>query len=253
MKKKIIISIAVLVALGAGGYLSRNLWLRYTPWGAKAGLPAGPASGRQAANNNSQTIYTCAMHTQIIRHHPGNCPICGMPLVKKVIPAVGQVGRPASADTPPPAAGQGMGNITSVSLDPRERMLANVATSEAREETISQEIDTVGTIAVNEQKIRKISSRYAGRIERQDVNVTGQYVRKGQELFTIYSPEIVATQKEYLIAKASAARLKTSGFPEIASGTEGVLQAARTRMKLWGLTGAQIKRLDKTGHVSNSV
>ena len=64
---------------------------------------------------------------------------------------------------------------------------------------------------------------------------------------------MVTTQKEYLIAKASAARLKSSDFPEIASGSEGVLDAARMRMKLWGLTNAQIHRLDSTGQVNNTV
>ncbi len=151
------------------------------------------------------------------------------------------------------APNTGMGNITSVALDPRERMLADVATSPVREETLSQEMDTVGTIAADERNIRKISARYAGRIEKLDVNVTGQYVRKGQELFTIYSPEIVATEKEYLIARASEERLESSDFKEVASGTAGVLQAARTRMKLWGLTDAQIERLDKTGKVTDSV
>ncbi len=244
MRKKIIVSIAVLLALAAGAYLGRGLW---------AGRPA---SGGAAANKKCETIYTCAMHPQIIRHHPGNCPICGMPLVKKVIPAAGMgnvSGMPGGTGAQPSAAAQGMGNISSVALDPRERMLANVATSEVREETLSQEMDTVGTIAVDEQNIRKIAARYAGRIERLDVNVTGQYVRKGQELFTIYSPEMVATQNEYLIAKASEKRLSSSDFKEVASGTEGVLKAARTRMKLWGLTDAQIARLDKTGQVSDSV
>ncbi len=240
MKKKLIIFVSILAVLAAGAYLGRGLW---------AGRPA---SGRQApANKKSETIYTCAMHPQIIRHHPGKCPICGMPLVKKVIPAAGkpEAGQPAGAGQPAP----GMGNITSVALDPRERMLANVATSPVREETLSQEMDTVGTIAVDERNIRKISARYAGRIEKLDVNVTGQYVRKGQELFTIYSPEIVATQKEYLVAKASEKRLLSSDFKEVASGTKGVLDAARTRMKLWGMTGAQIARLDKTGRVSDSI
>ena len=216
---------------------------------------AGRDGGRRK-NDKCKTVYTCPMHHQIIRDSPGDCPICGMTLVKK------EIGGPAA---PEKRAG-GMGNMSStpgltpqeqalktVTLDPRERMLANVATTEVREESISQEVDTVGKIAVDEQNIRKISSWYAGRIEKLAVNFTGQYVRKGQEIFTIYSPDMVTAQKEYLIAKASEARLKSSGFPEIASGSEGVLDAARTRMKLWGLTDAQIHRLDATGQVNNTV
>ncbi len=252
MKTKIIVLIVILVVLAAGAYLGRGLWAGRPA----AGRPAtgSPASGGAAANKKCETIYTCAMHPQIIRHHPGNCPICGMPLIKKVIPAAGRSEAGRSAAVIANVSGmQGMGNISSVALDPRERMLANVATSPVRKETMSQEMDTVGTIAVDEQGIRKISARYAGRIEKLDVNVTGQYVRKGQELFTIYSPEMVATENEYLIAKASEKRLSSSDFKEVASGTEGVLKAARTRMKLWGMTGAQIARLDRTGRVSDTV
>ena len=197
------------------------------------------------------------MHHQIIRDSPGDCPICGMTLVKKEIRGKGDGEKGSDGVMSNMSSTPGLTPeeqaLKTVTLDPRERMLANVATTEVREESISQEVDTVGKIAVDEQNIRKISSWYAGRIEKLAVNFTGQYVRKGQELFTIYSPEMVATQKEYLIAKASAARLKSSDFPEIASGSEGVLDAARTRMKLWGLTDAQIHRLDATGQVNNTV
>jgi Cu(I)/Ag(I) efflux system membrane fusion protein len=255
MKNKIIVLILFAAVLAAGAYLSRSLWLHYTPWGK-----GGQATHADGQNNaNRKTVYTCPMHHQIIRNSPGDCPICGMTLVKK------EVGGAAAPEAGKPGE-KGMGNMSStpgmtpqeqalktVTLDPRERMLANVATTEAREEPISQEVDTVGKIAVDEKNIRKVSSWYAGRIERLAVNFTGQYVRKGQEIFTIYSPDMVTAQKEYLIAKASAARLKSSGFPDIASGSEGVLDAARTRMKLWGLTGAQIRRLDKTGQVNNTV
>jgi len=253
MKKFKILTLIILFAavFAASAYLSRSFWLHYTPWGT--GGQAVHAVG--AASDQCKTIYTCPMHHQIIRDSPGDCPICGMTLVKK------EVGTSAA-----PAKGMGMKNMPStpgttpaekslktVTLDPRERMLANVATTQAREESISQEVDTVGKIAVDERNIRKISSRYAGRIEKLAVNFTGQYVRKGQEIFSIYSPEMVTTQKEYLIAKATAARLKSSDFQEIASGSEGVLDAARTRMKLWGLTDAQIRKLDVTGQVNNTV
>jgi membrane fusion protein, copper/silver efflux system len=256
MKNKVIVSIILVAAVfAAGAYLSRGLWLHYTPWGK-----GGRATlAKSAKNAQCKTVYTCPMHKQIIRDSPGDCPICGMTLVKK------EIGGGAAPETGKPGE-KGVGNMSSaqkmttgeralktVTLDPRERMLANVATAEVREQSISQEVDTVGKITVDEKNIRKVSSWYAGRIERLTVNFMGQYVRKGQEIFTIYSPDMVTAQKEYLIARASAARLKSSDFPEIASGSEGVLDAARTRMKLWGLTDAQIHRLDKTGQVSNTV
>ena len=139
------------------------------------------------------------MHHQIIRESPGDCPICGMTLVKK---ETGGAAAPEKGETAGTATGTGgMKNMSStpgttpaekslktVTLDPRERMLANVATTQAREESISQDVDTVGKIAVDEKGIRKISSRYAGRIEKLAVNFTGQYVRKGQEIFYHIQP-----------------------------------------------------------------
>ncbi|MGC2425128.1 MAG: efflux RND transporter periplasmic adaptor subunit [Nitrospirota bacterium] len=248
MKNKVIILLILVAAVfTASAYLSRSFWLHYTPWGTReVKLTDG------AKNDKCKTVYTCPMHHQVIRDSPGNCPICGMTLVKKEIPEKG-MGNMSSNMSSTPGLTPEEQALKTVTLDPRERMLANVATTEVREESISQEVDTVGKIAVDEQNIRKISSWYAGRIEKLAVNFTGQYVRKGQELFTIYSPEMVATQKEYLIAKASAARLKSSDFPEVASGSEGVLDAAKTRMKLWGLTDAQIHRLDATGQVNNTI
>jgi membrane fusion protein, copper/silver efflux system len=255
MKKKVIALILFAAILAGGAYLSRSFWLHYMPRskGGQATLAGG------VKNANCKTVYTCPMHHQIIRNSPGVCPICGMTLVKKVgggeaAPEAGKPGEKGMGNmSSTPGLTPGAQALKTVTLDPRERMLANVATTAVREQSISQEVDTVGKIVVDEQNIRKISSWYAGRIERLAVNFTGQYVRKGQEIFTIYSPDMVTAQKEYLIARASAARLKSSGFPEIASGSEGVLDAARTRMKLWGLTDAQIRRLDKTGQVSNTV
>jgi membrane fusion protein, copper/silver efflux system len=258
MKNKIMVLIIIFAAVfTASAYLSRSLWLHHTPWG-KGGQAE---QARSAKDARCKTVYTCPMHHQIIRDSPGDCPICGMTLVKKEIGASSFLsGERKEAKESRLENMSGMPGITpgaqalkTVTLDPRERMLANVATTPVREQSISQEVDTVGKIAVDEKNIRKVSSWYAGRIERLAVNFTGQYVRKGQEIFTIYSPDMVTAQKEYLIARASAARLQSSDFPEIASGSEGVLDAARTRMKLWGLTDAQIRRLDATGQVSNTV
>jgi Cu(I)/Ag(I) efflux system membrane fusion protein len=249
MKKVVIVIVALAVVAGAA-YITRGRWL---PFINKK--PAGGFSvpGKEAAN--PKVCYVCPMHPQIIREKPGECPICGMSLVKKEIPS-GAEKKPTEGMNMPgekPEETGGTSELKTITLDPRERMLANVATSEIRRGTISRDVYTVGKIAMNEKTLRRISARYAGRIERLDADFTGEFVRKGQVLFTIYSPELVATQKEYLIAKQSLGRLASSGFPEIEKSTEGVLDSARERLKLWGVTDAQIERLDKDGIVSNAV
>lgn len=260
--KKVVLIIVVLAVLAGAAYFTRGSWL---PFVQKKPAGGFAVPGKESAK--PKVCYVCPMHPQIIKEKPGECPICGMGLIKKEVPAEGgapgamgnmsgmkgmpempgmEGGKHAEAATAAPGLKQ-------ITLDPRERMLANVATSVIRRGTISRDVYTVGKIAMNETTLRRISARYAGRIESLNADFTGQYVRKGQVLFTIYSPELMATQKEYLIAKQSLKRLGSSGFPEIERSTEGVLDSARMRMKLWGVTDAQIEKLDKDGTVSNAV
>jgi len=244
MTKRIKIFVALMIGLAilaGAAYATKGLWMPHMPFGLAG---TAPKTAQQC-----KEVYVCPMHTQIIKERPGDCPICGMTLVKKEIKEEGagkstggMEGMPMPGGGAPAEAG-----LNRVTLDPRQRMLANVATTLVMQKSISQDINTVGKIAVNEQNLRKVTARYGGRIELLAVNFTGQPVRKGQLVMSIYSPELLSTQKEYLIAKQSSERLKNSGFPEIAKGSEGVLDAARTRMKLWGVTDAQIDALDKTG------
>lgn len=248
--KKIIFFAVAITAVVAASYATKDLWLPHLPFGHKS--PAAETA------QQCKEVYVCPMHTQIIKDRPGDCPICGMTLVKKELTGDKGSGGPAkiSGTETAPAPGKeatGTEGLDRVTLDPRQRMLANVATTKVISKSISQDINTVGKIAYNEQTLRKISSRYAGRVERLNVNFPGQPVGKGQAVLSIYSPELIATQKEYLIAKESSSRLKNSEFPEIAKSTEGVVEAARTRLHLWGMTDAQINALDKTGQIKNAV
>lgn len=232
-----------LAVLASAAYATKGLWLPYMPFGL-AGKTAETAQ-------QCKEVYVCPMHTQIIKERPGDCPICGMTLVKKELPKGGSKDQNKGGGMegmPMPAGGtKADAGLNRVTLDPRQRMLANVATTMVMQKSIAQDINTVGKIAVNEQNLRKVTARYGGRIELLAVNFTGQPLRKGQLVMSIYSPELLSTQKEYLIAKQSSERLKNSDFPEVANGSDGVLDAARTRMKLWGVTDAQIDTLDKTG------
>jgi membrane fusion protein, copper/silver efflux system len=291
--KKVLIILIIFAAAAAAtaGYLTKDRWTPYFTGGAKT-----------TSATAMKKVYVCPMHSQIVREKPGDCPICGMSLVERVVPATGaeqpkpelkpiytcpmhsQVTREKPGDCPicgmalvkketapeQKPAGAGMENmpgmpgmpgmseaehlaLKKVSLDPRAQMLANVATVEAVKKDLSQDIRANGKVAFDEQSVRKVNARYGGRIEKLSVNYTGQRVGRGQQLLSIYSPELVATQKEYMIAKRTSARLKASDFAEISRGTEGMLDAARARMKQWGLTDGQIDRLDKTGEVNSSI
>lgn len=243
-KNKVFIAVIIGLAVIAGvAFATKGVWLPH--------LPFGHEDTAAETAQQCKEVYVCPMHTQIIKERPGDCPICGMTLVKKEVKEGGEA-QPKSTEVPggAPKGTEGLGKVT---LDPRQRMLANVATTKVTSKSISQDINTVGKIAYNEQTVRRITSHYAGRVEQLHINFSGQAVRKGQVILSIYSPDIIATQKEYLIAKESSSRLKNSEFPEIAKSAEGVVDAARTRLRLWGMTDAQVDTLDKTGHVRDTI
>ncbi|MGA2192772.1 MAG: efflux RND transporter periplasmic adaptor subunit [Nitrospirota bacterium] len=252
-KKWLLVAAVLIVLAAASAYITKGLWLHFMP-------PKLGGAGTAADKDKCKEVYTCPMHPQIIREKPGDCPICGMTLVKKKLPqdiAPGMSNMSGMEGMPGMGPGKqetvAASELKRISLDPRERTLANVATTKVIQGNISQDVDTVGRIALDETSIRRITARYGGRIERAAIGFPGQYAQKGQEIAAVYSPELISAQKEYLIAKGSQERLKNSGFPEISSGTEGVLDAARTRLRLWDMTEAQIKGLDETGKVKNSV
>jgi len=242
-KPAIIFVLVALAAIAAAVYFSRGYR-----------TPAQPAGGGYQAlgvgSSDPKICYVCPMHKQIVRDKPGDCPICGMTLVKKVLPAEGakkldeMSGMGGMAKQESAGALKGLGQV---SLDPRQRMLANVATAMVMHEDASQDVYTVGKVAYDEKTLRRVTARFPGRIERLYVNFTGERVEKGAPIMSIYSPELLTTQREYLVAKETSERLKSSGFSEISGATAEVLESARTKMMLWGLTGPQIDELDRTG------
>jgi len=252
--KTVVVSvITVLAVLAGAAYISRPYWTHWLNGTAPVAEEAGGFKVVEKGGVKYKECYVCPMHKQVIKPAPGDCPICGMTLVKKEVPLEGARPAPGMEEITGIKAKAGTEGLRRISLDPRQRMLANVATTMVMPKEISQDVYTVGRIAYNEQTIQRVTAWFPGRVEKLYINFTGEYVKKGQRIMAIYSPELVSTEKEYLIAKRSAARLGQSEFPEVTSGADGMLDAARTRLKLWGLTDAQIGELDKTGEVRNSV
>ena len=110
-------------------------------------------------------------------------------------------------------------------------------------------IRTVGRVAVDERKLAKVTIKFHGWIERLFVSATGDHVRKGQQLFTIYSPDLVATQEEYLLALQGRKQMGESEFPEVARGSQDLLEATKRRFQLWDITTDHVRELEKTGKV----
>ncbi len=114
-------------------------------------------------------------------------------------------------------------------------------------------IRTVGRVAVDERKLAKVTIKFHGWIEELFVSALGDHVKKGQRLFTIYSPDLVASQEEYLLALRGQKQLGTSEFPEVAQGSKDLLEAAKRRFQLWDITEDHIRELEQTGKVMKTL
>jgi Cu(I)/Ag(I) efflux system membrane fusion protein len=114
-------------------------------------------------------------------------------------------------------------------------------------------IRTVGRLDFDEKKISTVNPKIGGWIEELYVDYTGKMVRKGQPLLSIYSPELVSTQEEYLLALKAKKILSASPIADISGGGESLLQAARRRLLLWDITPKQIETLEKTGEIKKTM
>lgn len=167
--------------------------------------------------------YTCSMHPNVRHVDPGKCPICSMNLV------------PVSEKD----AETGVFRVPEV-----RRQEIGVTTAIAEIKPLRLTIRAVGKTAYDETRVRDVTLKLKGWIEKLYVNETGQYVRRGQPLLALYSPDLYAAEQEYLLALNSQAAAKTTGAPDRA---DYLVRAARERLKLLDLTDGQIDRIAATG------
>ena len=114
-------------------------------------------------------------------------------------------------------------------------------------------IRTVGRVAVDERKLAKVTIKFHGWIEELFVSALGDHVKRGQQLFTIYSPDLVASQEEYLLALQGQKQLGASEFPEVARGSRDLLEATKRRFQLWDITEDHLRELEQTGKVMKAL
>lgn len=167
-------------------------------------------------------IWTCAMHPQIRQNKPGKCPICGMDLIPLKTSGSGDEAVDPSA----------------IQLSKEAVALANIQTTVISRQNPIKDVQLYGTIQADERLSQSQTSHVSGRIEKLFINFTGESVRQGQTIATIYSPELLSAQQELL----EAAKMQ--------SVQPALIQAAREKLRLWKLTDEQIARIEQSGNVS---
>lgn len=136
---------------------------------------------------------------------------------------------------------------TAFMISPEKQQLIGVQYSTVEYQTISKSLRAVGKVAFDETRMSRINPKIEGWIENVYVDFTGKLVRKGQPMLSIYSPELVSTQEEYLLAIKGRRQLEPSPFPEAVNFSESLVKSARRRLELWDISEAQIRALEKRG------
>jgi membrane fusion protein, copper/silver efflux system len=140
-----------------------------------------------------------------------------------------------------------------IQITPERQQLIGVKIGAVEIRPLEKVIRTVGTIDYDEKRVAIVSVKVGGWIEDLYVDFTGKYVRKGEPLLTIYSPELVSTQEEYLTALAAKKSLAKSTFPEVAGSGDSLVESARRRLKLWDVTDEEIKKLEESGKAKRTL
>ncbi|MEZ5318166.1 MAG: efflux RND transporter periplasmic adaptor subunit [Vicinamibacterales bacterium] len=176
-----------------------------------------------AGEGDEVAYYTCSMHPSVQSATEGTCPICGMDLV--------------------PVTRQEAATAT-IRIDASRRQEIGVRTERVTRQALSTQVRAVGKVVFDETRLSDVTLRIGGWIGRLDVNEPGQHVRQGQTLFTLYSPNLYAAQQEFLTAVSSQRTAAATAAPQRA---DYLVEAARTRLRLWDLSQAQVDQVAETG------
>src|SRR5438552_8555252 len=144
-------------------------------------------------------------------------------------------------------------SLVPVQFSPERMQSIGVRMGRVERKMVGDEIRATGNVAVDETKLAYVQVRYSGYIQKVFADATYQYLRKGQPLFTIYSPDLAATEREYLVAKQNQQRVAGSTVPGVAESAASLLDAAGERLKQWGVPPREIARLESTGQVQQEL
>src|SRR5881409_3560850 len=144
-------------------------------------------------------------------------------------------------------------SLVPVQLSPERMQSIGVRMGRVERKMVGDEIRATGNVAVDETKLAFVQVRYSGYIQKVFADATYQYLRKGQPLFTIYSPDLAATEREYLVAKQNQQRVAGSTVPGVAESAASLLEAATERLKQWGVPQREIARLESTGEIQQEL
>ncbi len=253
--------------------------------------PTATTQHEHGEETGGEQLYTCGMHPNVIQDHPGDCPICGMKLMplkagtsgtttaggetkakakgeRKIKYWVAPMNPTYIRDKPGKSpmgmdlvpvyededeAAQNDAHPNAIRIDPAVVQNMGVRTATIERRDLTRSLRTIGHVTEDETRLTEINTKVGGWIEHLFVAETGQQVKKGDPLLTLYAPDLVTTQREYLLALDNLRKAKRSPFPEVVSGAKRLLASTRERLALWDINPAQIDRLARTGKVERTL
>jgi RND family efflux transporter MFP subunit len=197
---------------------------------------AGPAPARP---------HHCPMHPTMVADGPGDCSICGMRRVP-----VERAHVVASAAGSPAAAVPG---LATVHISSHKQQLIGVKTARVGRSAFRRTIRAVGRVTPDETRLHHVHTKIGGWVEKLWANATGEWVGAGQPLLDLYSPELLATQQEYLVALEARSRTASSTLPSVATAGDELAASARRRLELLDLTEEQLQEIETSGQARRTV
>jgi Cu(I)/Ag(I) efflux system membrane fusion protein len=215
------------VAFGLGGW-----WL-----GNRGTTPthAHDADSHEAHEHEADAeVWTCSMHPEVRRDGPGQCPICGMDLI------------PVESDK--------TGETSRVSLSERAKVLARVRTEEVKRLGVGGvRRRLLGRVDYDETSLRTVTAWIGGRIDRLHVSTTGERVKRGQVIATLYSPEVYSSHQDLIQARQQLERLREGATESARRSAEAALNAARDRLRLLGVPPGEVRAMERADKPSEHV
>ncbi len=272
MTKRSLVTVLSLVAFVA---IVTTAVLVARPWRQETQSTGAPAAAR----------CHCPMHPTVVSDTPGSCPICGMDLVPISEDDEGEI------DAPPPktktvwrstmnpgeisdrpgkdsmgmdmvaeevfldsaATTSELSGLAKIRMNLQKRQLIGVKTAAVRKIAFERNLRAVGRVVADEKRLRQVTTKIDGYVERLYTNAVGEFVRKGEPLLEIYSPELLASQNEYLVALAARQRTAGSSVASVAGFGDELVESARRRLQLFDVSDDQIDRLERTGELQRNL
>jgi membrane fusion protein, copper/silver efflux system len=191
-------------------------------------------SNVEESADETPTLWTCSMHPNVQQPEPGDCPICGMDLIPLI----------SSGDD---------GESRQLKMSPAAMKLAEIQTIAVRREFVEHQLRLTGKVTYDETRLKYITAWFPGRLDRLFVDYTGTPVKQGDHLVEMYSPAIATDQEALLQALQASKTLSNSSVSQVQTSRNEMLNHARERLHLLGLTAQQIQDIEQRGAPSDRI